>query len=98
MESVDAIVTPTVALSAPAVSELQSVDSYRSSNLLALRNTSIANLLGLCALSIPVGFDALGLPVGLQLMGSPHREAHLLGLGLSVELAVGERSKLGIRN
>ncbi|HQB45269.1 MAG TPA: amidase family protein, partial [Polyangiaceae bacterium] len=44
MESVDAIVTPTVALSAPAVSELQSVDSYRSSNLLALRNTSIANL------------------------------------------------------
>jgi aspartyl-tRNA(Asn)/glutamyl-tRNA(Gln) amidotransferase subunit A len=42
--------------------------------------TIAANLAGLCAISIPCGFDALGLPVGLQFMGRPFDEETLLCL------------------
>ena len=40
-----------------------------------------ANLCGLPALSLPMGFDAAGLPLGLQLIGAPWREARLLQVG-----------------
>jgi aspartyl-tRNA(Asn)/glutamyl-tRNA(Gln) amidotransferase subunit A len=86
--------TPTVAISPPAVADLEDLDAYRRCNLLALRNTSIGNLLSLCALSLPVGRDALGLPVGLQVMGLPGTDGGLLGLGLGLEgvLDVRQRS------
>jgi aspartyl-tRNA(Asn)/glutamyl-tRNA(Gln) amidotransferase subunit A len=67
------------------VADLEDLDTYRRCNLLALRNTSIGNLLSLCALSLSVGRDALGLPVGLQLMGLPGMDGGLLGLGMGVE-------------
>ncbi len=88
MADVDALLTPTVAVSPPAVEDLADLDVYRRCNLLALRNTSIGNLLSLCALSLPVGRDALGLPVGLQMMGLPGRDGDLLGLALGVERVV----------
>jgi len=37
-----------------------------------------ANLVGVPALSMPIGFDELGLPVGLQLMASWQQESSLL--------------------
>jgi aspartyl-tRNA(Asn)/glutamyl-tRNA(Gln) amidotransferase subunit A len=94
MAEVDALLTPTVAISPPAVADLEDLDAYRRCNLLALRNTSIGNLLSLCALSLPVGRDALGLPVGLQVMGLPGTDGGLLGLGLGLEgvLDVRQRS------
>ncbi len=42
--------------------------------------TISANLAGLCAISIPCGFDALGLPIGLQLMGPVMGEEKLLAV------------------
>lgn len=42
--------------------------------------TVAANLAGLPALSIPVGFDAAGLPIGMQLMGTYFSEARLLNV------------------
>ena len=44
-----------------------------------------ANLLGLPAISVPVGHDASGLPIGLQFIGRPWTEATLLRLGAAVE-------------
>lgn len=43
--------------------------------------TIAANLAGICAISIPCGFDAAGLPIGLQLMGPSFGEEALFRLG-----------------
>ena len=55
------------------VSEVDS-DSFPKLNLLSLRNTVPANLLGLCAITVPCGFTDDGLPLGLQLIGRPFEE------------------------
>lgn len=91
LEQVDALVVPTVAISPPKVDDLSTSEQYSKANLLALRNTSIVNLLHLCAITIPVGLDAQGLPVGLQMICGPDREIELLQLALSVEKALGHR-------
>ena len=46
-----------------------------------------ANLLGLPAISVPVGHDAAGLPIGLQFIGRAWTEATLLRLASVVEAA-----------
>ena len=48
--------------------------------------TSLANLVGIPALSMPCGFDEKGLPVGLQIMAKPWDEERLLALGRRLEL------------
>jgi amidase len=40
-----------------------------------------ASLIGLPALSVPVGFGAEGLPMGLQLIGKRGQDAQVLRLG-----------------
>jgi aspartyl-tRNA(Asn)/glutamyl-tRNA(Gln) amidotransferase subunit A len=41
----------------------------------------LANVIGVPALSVPVGFDGAGRPVGMQLYGRPFGEADLLRIG-----------------
>ncbi|CAN6458976.1 unnamed protein product [Victoria cruziana] len=43
------------------------------------------NLLGLPAISIPVGHDRQGLPIGLQLIGRPWEEATIIRLASAIE-------------
>uniref|UniRef100_A0A0A9CPJ2 Amidase domain-containing protein n=1 Tax=Arundo donax TaxID=35708 RepID=A0A0A9CPJ2_ARUDO len=43
------------------------------------------NLLGLPAITVPVGHDQQGLPIGLQLIGRPWGEASLLRVASAVE-------------
>ncbi|KHG25416.1 Fatty acid amide hydrolase -like protein [Gossypium arboreum] len=43
------------------------------------------NLLGLPAITVPVGYDKQGLPIGLQLIGRPWGEATILHLASAVE-------------
>ncbi|MEN0068317.1 MAG: amidase [Myxococcota bacterium] len=94
---VDVVVSPTVVNTPPRVADLTDPDAYRTQNLLALRNTSVVNYLGLCALTLPCGLDAAGMPVGLQLVGPPHAETRLLGIGLAIERILGpSRERLGI--
>jgi Asp-tRNA(Asn)/Glu-tRNA(Gln) amidotransferase A subunit family amidase len=52
-EGVDVIAVPTTAASAPALAALATWDRYRPANLKMARNTSIANLLQLNALTLP---------------------------------------------
>lgn len=89
-DDVDVIATPSVAVSPPRVSDLADVDAYRRANMMTLRNTCIANLMGLCAISMPVGKDALGMPVGLQLMAGPHHDARLLAIAMLLENKLGK--------
>jgi len=85
LRAVDAIAAPTVPITAPPLAEVQDAQAYRRCNLLALRNTSVANLLGLCAVTVPVGLDAAGIPVGLQLCARGGHDAALLALAESCE-------------
>lgn len=88
-QMVDVVMTPTIAIAPPTIEAMRQTDAYRHANLLTLRNTSIANLLDLCALSMPVGADSLGLPVGLQLMCANRQERRLLSIGRAIEKQLG---------
>jgi aspartyl-tRNA(Asn)/glutamyl-tRNA(Gln) amidotransferase subunit A len=82
----DALIMPTCAITAPAIAPLTAdPDLFASTNLLALRNTRLANLLGLPAITVPIGTDSNGMPIGLMLVGNPHSEGRLLSLALAIE-------------
>ncbi|MEQ8330716.1 MAG: amidase [Longimicrobiales bacterium] len=73
-------------LDTPApVSELDDPERYRTVNLRALRPTCCVSLLGLCALTLPVGSDRAGMPVGLQLVAPAGADEALLAAAVSVE-------------
>jgi aspartyl-tRNA(Asn)/glutamyl-tRNA(Gln) amidotransferase subunit A len=83
----DAIVCPTVPITAPRIADLAEEPAYSSINRLLLRNPAIANMLDLCAVSIPCHApeDA---PVGLMLMGRHMSDRQLLAIGIGVEAVV----------
>lgn len=87
MDGIDAVILPTVGFVPPSIeSLLEDSDAYQAANIAALTNTLIANQLGLCSLTLPVGMTAPGpdhppMPVGLMLFGAPFAEAKLLALG-----------------
>ena len=78
----DAILAPTSPIKPPSITQL--LDNHKfftERNLLALRNTRIANSLNLCALTLPT--DTLF--SGLMLMGRPNNEFDLMNIGLAIE-------------
>jgi aspartyl-tRNA(Asn)/glutamyl-tRNA(Gln) amidotransferase subunit A len=82
----DALILPTCAIVPPPIQPLlDDPDLFSRTNLLALRNTRLANLLGLPALTLPLADRLDGLPVGLMLVGLPQSEARLLALGAALE-------------
>ena len=82
----DAVLMPTTANLPPDVARLLADPGYYAAeNLLALRNPTLANLLGLCALTVPTGIPCCG----LMLMAPGGDDARLLRLGRAVERALG---------
>jgi len=88
-EQVDVWLNPTLITTAAAVADLDDTEQYRQVNMQVLRNPSIANLMHLCAVSLPVGKDAVGIPVGLQLTAAADQEEKLLALSLACEKVLG---------
>ncbi len=87
-EKVDALLTPTAPVPAPAIDELKrNPELLRPCELLLLRNTRPVNVWGLPAISIPCGFTSAGLPVGLQIIGPHWREDRVLQLAYAYEQA-----------
>lgn len=83
---VDAVLMPAVAISPPPIADLiDGGDAYGKANRMALRNTTIGNQLGLCAITLPAGYDGQGLPVGLMLQAAPYTEEKLLRIAHAVE-------------
>jgi aspartyl-tRNA(Asn)/glutamyl-tRNA(Gln) amidotransferase subunit A len=83
---VDAVILPSVVIAPPPIAELAAGgEAYGRANRLALRNTTIGNQLGLCAISLPHGHDDKGLPIGLMLQAAPCTEERLLSLALAIE-------------
>ncbi|XP_031127238.1 fatty acid amide hydrolase-like isoform X1 [Ipomoea triloba] len=94
-KKVDVIVTPTTGMTAPIIP--QSALQVGETNLPVLGRlmqfVTSANLLGLPAISIPVGYDNQGLPIGLQLIGRPWGEATIMQLAAAVEEICPETKK-----
>ena len=84
---IDVLLAPTTPVVAPAVDDIDDRERYAETNLLLLRNTSAANALGLCAISVPCGFTRDGLPIGLQLIAPACGELLLLRLARAYEQA-----------
>ncbi|MCO7246732.1 amidase [Halomonas sp. Mc5H-6] len=89
LSQVDAILTPTVVITPPTLESLEPEGAYPKANMKALRNTVMANFMGLCALTLPIGKDAANMPVGLQVMAGPWQDARLLAIGKAIEERLG---------
>ena len=78
----DAILVPTSPIKPPSIAKLlDDHEFFTESNLLALRNTRIANSLNLCALTMPTETDFSG----LMFMRGPNTEFDLMSIGLAIE-------------
>jgi aspartyl-tRNA(Asn)/glutamyl-tRNA(Gln) amidotransferase subunit A len=85
---VDVLLTPTVAIPPPTISDLRkNPDDLRPQELLMLRNTRPFNVWGIPTISIPCGFTKEGLPIGLQLAAAPWRGVTLLQAAHAYEQA-----------
>lgn len=81
----DAVLVPTAPIMPPDRQRLYDDEAYFvDRNLLALRNTRIGNLMGLCVLTLPTQTRHCG----LSLMGAPFQEGALLRLGAAIETAL----------
>lgn len=81
----DAVILPSAPILPPNIKRLLTDDAYHvTENLLALRNARIANLMGLCALTLPTSQPSCG----ITLMAPPMAEARLLRLGAAAEAAL----------
>ena len=82
-ERVDTIVSPVAPTTAFGLGE--KIEDPLAMYLADVYTLSV-NLAGICALSVPCGFDDRNLPVGLQLMGPPFGEAGILGIAHQYQL------------
>jgi aspartyl-tRNA(Asn)/glutamyl-tRNA(Gln) amidotransferase subunit A len=90
LADVEAIITPTVPFTAPAVGdtevELETGERLRMIPAV-MRYNALPPLTGMPALSLPCGFSREGLPIGMQLMGSAFDEGMLFRIGHAYQMA-----------
>ncbi|HEX4818736.1 MAG TPA: amidase [Acidimicrobiales bacterium] len=93
----DVLVTPTMAVQPPEVGSWRGADGDPTAGLLNCYPmavfTSIFNVTGLPAISLPVHQAESGLPVGVQLVAPPWREDLLLQLGSQLEASLPWRER-----
>jgi len=81
----DAVIMPTAPMLPPnAARLLTDGDYYKSENLLALRNTRVANLMDVCSVTLPTGVPSCG----IMCNGQNGNEAALLRLCAAAEVAL----------
>ena len=97
MAGVDALVTPTVAITAPAVACFEDRDFYDRHSSIGMRNTRPASFAGLSATSNPIPGPEPGLPVGLQVIAPGFEDARAVAIAETIETLVGPppRPELG---
>ncbi|WP_298438278.1 amidase [uncultured Jannaschia sp.] len=81
----DAVILPTAAILPPDRQRLIDDETYYvTENLLALRNTRVGNVLGLCGLTLPTGVPMCG----VMALAPPMQEERLLRLGAAMDAAL----------
>jgi aspartyl-tRNA(Asn)/glutamyl-tRNA(Gln) amidotransferase subunit A len=89
----DALVAPTVAITAPPIADFAEDANFFRLNARILRNPSVVNFLDRCAITLPVSLPG-DAPVGLMLIGARGEDKRLLAIALGLEAAL--VSALGI--
>ena len=89
MAPFDALVLPAVAIVPPRIADLASDDAYTRANVLALRNTTLINLVDGCAISLPIHRPGEA-PVGLMLACKGGDDHRLFALAAAVEKALSQ--------
>jgi len=90
-DQVDVIVSPVAPTTAFRIGE--KIDDPLTMYLSDIYTIS-ANLAGICAISLPCGFDPNGLPIGLQLMGPAFGEQRLLQVAHQYKLQSDFRARI----
>ena len=86
----DALLMPTVAITAPPIAAFERDEDYRHLNALILRNPAAINFLDRCAITIPIQ-QAGAPPVGLTMIGEHGGDRRLLALARGIEAALAAR-------
>ncbi|HET8802818.1 MAG TPA: amidase [Marinobacter sp.] len=84
LQHYDGLLAPTVPITPPQFGELADDAEYGRLNLLILRNPTVANMLDLCAISLP-NHRSGELPSGLMLVGRNGMDNHLLCQARAIE-------------
>jgi aspartyl-tRNA(Asn)/glutamyl-tRNA(Gln) amidotransferase subunit A len=84
---VDALAVPTTPIPAPQINQESILigETDHSTRALLLRTNRPANLAGVPAITVPIGFTPGGLPVGLQIIGAVTDEHLLLQIAATFE-------------
>jgi len=83
----DALVLPTVTMTAPPIAAFAEDADYRHLNAAILRNPSAINFLDRCAATIPIQPPGAA-PVGLMIVGERGGDRHLLAAARGIEAAL----------
>jgi aspartyl-tRNA(Asn)/glutamyl-tRNA(Gln) amidotransferase subunit A len=86
-EGFDALVMPTVPITASPIAAFARDEDYARLNLRLLRNTSIVNFLDRCALTLPIQPPGTP-PVGLMVVSRHGEDRRLLAIGIGIESAL----------
>jgi aspartyl-tRNA(Asn)/glutamyl-tRNA(Gln) amidotransferase subunit A len=86
----DALLMPTVAITAPPIAAFERDDDYRHLNAAILRIPSVINFLDRCAITLPI--QPAGMPpVGLMVVGEHGADRRLLAVAGGIEAALAAR-------
>ena len=90
LQQVDAVITPATAITAPLIPPGGERNGWSDLSVTTekMRYAFPANLVGLPAISFPVGYDETGLPIGMQAMGRFWEEHTLLRIAYTAEQAL----------
>ena len=77
------LLLPTVSITPPLIKDCENVEFYDKMNLISLRNTTLANYMNGCSLSLP--YTIKDKPVGIMLNGITDNDDQLLEIGSKIE-------------
>jgi aspartyl-tRNA(Asn)/glutamyl-tRNA(Gln) amidotransferase subunit A len=84
----DALLMPTVAITAPPIAAFFDDDDYFRLNALILRNPAVINFLDRCAVTLPIQQPG-AMPVGLMVVGEHGEDRRLLAVAGGIEAVIG---------
>jgi aspartyl-tRNA(Asn)/glutamyl-tRNA(Gln) amidotransferase subunit A len=86
----DALLMPTVPVTAPPIAAFDRDEDYFRLNALILRNPSVVNFLDRCAVTLPIQ-QAGAMPIGLMVVGEHGGDRRLLAIARGIETALAAR-------
>jgi aspartyl-tRNA(Asn)/glutamyl-tRNA(Gln) amidotransferase subunit A len=92
----DAIVGPTIPITPPRMSDIDTPETHLAANTRFVQNTVTVSLLHQCATTVPVGLDAAGMPVGMQIICRNGDDETAMAVARACEKVLGKpRERLG---